>query len=195
MPTEESRDPRLALLGMAASLLIIAALSAGSCGTSTKNKDASGTTVPAIEEKATELPNNRDNEATLVVGESATAQGIRVTILQIVDPFTSADVNAKPAGGTRFVAFKLRIDNGSDKNHFFNRSNLRLRDAADELTAPAFGASPDKPSLEDATPSIAVGADVEGWEVFEVAAEVRLKDLIYIPDPFTEPYIHFRALP
>lgn len=193
MPIEKLRNPRFALLEMAASLLIIAVISTGSCGTSTKkNKDAPGTVAPAIGEKATELP-KRDNEATLLVGQSATAQGIRVTILQIVDPFTSANVFSKPADGTRFVAFKLRIENVSDKNHFFNRSNLQLRDAADETTAPAFGASPDKPSLEDAPSSIAVGANIEGWEAFELPVGVGLKDLIYIPDPFTEPDIHFRA--
>ena len=195
MPTEKLRKPGFALLGMAASLLIIAVLSTGSCGTSTKNKDASATIVPATEEKATELPNNRDNQATLVVGASASAQGTRVTILQIVDPFTSANVFAKPADGTRFVAFKLRIENVSDKNHFFSRSNLRLRDAADEQTAPAFGASPDKPSLEDAPDSIAPGANIEGWEAFELPTGVGFKDLIYIPDPFAGPDIHFRAPP
>jgi len=195
MPTEKLRKHRFALLGMAASLLIIAVLSTGSCGTSTKNEDASGTIVPAIEEKATEPPDNGDNEATLVVGQSATAQGIRVTILQIVDPFTSANPIAKPAGGTRFVAFKVRIENVSDKNHFFNRSNLRLRHAANEQTAPAFGASPDKPSLEDAPDSIAAGANIEGWEAFELPIGMALKDLIYVPDPFAGPDIHFRALP
>jgi Domain of unknown function (DUF4352) len=193
MPTEKLREPRFALLGMAASLLIIAVLATASCGTSTKDKDASGTRIPTVEEKATELPNNGDNEATLAVGESATAQGIRVTILQIVDPFTSANPISVPAGGTRFVAFKIRIENVSDKNHFFNRSNLRLRDAADAETAPAFGASPDKPSMEDAPDTIAPGANIEGWEAFELPIGVAFKDLIYVPDPFAGPDIHFRV--
>jgi len=134
----------------------------------------------------------RANEATLAAGESATAEGLKVTILEIRDPFESANRFSRPSAGNRFVAFKVQIENvgGGSKSH--NAFNFKLLDAENFQHKPESIVFAEQALLGQAT-QLGGGARIEGWIGFEVKQGVGLKELTYDPNPFTTTDIVFRA--
>ena len=170
------------LIGLVVLVVVIASATGG--GGDDKKATSGGTTsAPAAA---------RANEATLAQGESATAEGVKITILQIQDPFVSPNQFSRPDAGNRYVAFKLQIENVGNRNASVNAFSFKLVDAENfqhQAESIVFA----EQGLIGQAQSLGGGAKIEGWLGFQVKEGVGLRELTYDPNPFTETDHHFRA--
>ena len=162
---------------------VIITMAAGGGGDDEQATSVGTTTAPAAA---------RANEAKLTPGESATAEGITITILQIQDPFASPNQFSRPDAGNRYVAFKLQLENVGNRNASVNAFSFKLVDAENfqhQAESIVFA----EQGLIGQGQSLGGGAKIEGWLGFQVKEGVGLKELIYDPNPFTETDHRFRA--
>lgn len=165
--------------------VIASAADGGSKDSDNKEATASGgtTSAPAAP---------RANEARLAEGESTTAEGLTITLLQIRDPFVSPNQFSRPSAGNRHVAFKVQIENVGNRNMSANAFSFKLVDAENfqhQAESIVFA----EQSLLGQAQSLGGGAKIEGWVGFQVKEGVALKELTYDPNPFTETDHRFRA--
>jgi len=182
-------------------ITIMAAASAGggskeeAVGSSAKPNQptAAGTPAAAQEaEKPTQTPEpaKPKNEAALTVGAGAEAEGIRIAINQILDPYSSENMFDEPDAGMRFVAFDLTVENVSDSSNYFSAFEFKLRDADDFQYE--VGISPlVSPRLE--SQDLRGGTKTRGLVGFQVRATARLVELYFDPNLFTKTDILFKA--
>ena len=177
------------LIGLVVVVAIIAVAAGGGSDKATKEP----TQAAGGQQQAANAPAaSRANEATLAEGQSATAEGLKLTLLQIQDPYVSTNQFSRPATGNRFVAFKVQIENVGSREASANAFNFKLLDADNfqrQVTSVVFS----EQSLLDQAQSLGGGAKIEGWVGFEVKEGVALKQLTYDPNPFTQTDHIFRA--
>ena len=101
----------------------------------------------------------------LGVGGTGTTSGLQVTLMQVVDPWTSGNAFETPSVGQRFVAVELTITNTTDEMQTFSTLlGLEVRDASGQRwNAGLYGL--DLPQLGGDIPP---GGLMRGWQVFEV---------------------------
>ena len=172
------------LLGLLLLFVVIAVAVSEDGGPGATEGDRS-TAPPPAEAEA-------ENEALLAPGQSATAEGLRITLVEIVDPFVSSNSFSRPKAGHRHVAFRVLIENVSNRNQFVSPFDFTLTDAENfqyDPTSVVF----DGPSLYDCPSQLTGGGRCEGWLGFEVREGAGLKDLMFDPNTFTKTDHHFRA--
>jgi hypothetical protein len=134
----------------------------------------------------------RANEGALEDGGMATAEGLKITIVQIIDPYSSPNQFSRPAAGTRFVAFKVLFENVGNRSASVSAFNFKLIDA-DNFQHNFESIVFDEPSLVGQGQQLGGAAKIEGWIGFEVKEGVGLRELTYDPNPVTTTDHHFRV--
>jgi hypothetical protein len=118
-----------------------------------------------------------DSSGPLTVGSTDNTSGFDVTLLQVVDPWTSTNQFESPDAGNRFLAVELNMVNTTDEiRPFSTLLGLEIIDSLGQRWNPAF-AGFDLPQLGG---DVAPGENIRGWQVFEVPADatgLRLKVL------------------
>jgi len=122
-----------------------------------------------------------------VPGATAEAEGVRVTLNEIVDPWLS-DTFMEPDAGRRFVAFDVTIQNVDGGTQIAAPFGFKLSDAED--FAYDWSMSGPDPGLHFI--DLGSGQKTRGWVTFEVNGGTPLKLLKYDPDPFTTNDIEFQ---
>jgi len=128
-------------------------------------------------------------------GAVAEAEGIRVTLNEIRDPFEPAEIFAQPYEGNRFVVFDVTIERTGSGGRFVWCGDFKLIDADGFVYEESFDAvfalgTENLPTLDGT--NIGKGEKVRGWCGFEVRADAKLSVLKYDPNPFTTNDIEFR---
>ena len=152
-------------------IVALVAIGAAIAGTAEEETGTSDATPAAPEDAAA-----TDAVAPpLTVGGSDTTSGFNVTLLQVVDPWTSNNQFESPDAGNRFVAVELNMVNSTDEiKPFSTLLGLEVIDSLGQRWNPAF-AGVDLPQLDG---DVAPGQNIRGWQVFEVPADatgLRLK--------------------
>lgn len=123
-----------------------------------------------------------------VAGAVAEAENIRVTLLELTDPWTGS----APEHGTRYVAVRVAVENLGDHEHGLSSTNFHLDTSSSSFEAMVtfFKAKPD---LFELAPflHLSPGGKLEGWVNFVVAEGAELKRLSYDPNPITTDDIEF----
>ncbi len=127
-----------------------------------------------------------------VPGAVAEAEGVQITLNEIIDPWISTAEFAfdEPSPGNRFVAMDITIQYVKDSGtHFACDINFRLTDAEAFAYDAAF--------LIDLEPSLKCidlggGQKTRGWMGFEIGEGAILDLLKYDPDIFTTNDIEFQ---
>lgn len=137
-------------------------------------------------------PTEVDNEAPLAAGAVAKAKWVRITINEIIDPYSSGNQFDLPAAGNRFVVFDMTVENISDDSHFFSIFDFALKDT--ENFQYEVGFSPIvEPSLSSVTDLQGGGSKVQGRLGFEVREGAALFEMKFDPELFSEEDIVFRV--
>ncbi|HEY8491661.1 MAG TPA: DUF4352 domain-containing protein [Dehalococcoidia bacterium] len=185
------------LVGLLLIIVIIAVAASGDGSPGATEGDRS-TEAPAAQPAGEGTPAGqaatapRENEAALAPGQSATAEGLRITLVEVVDPYISRNQFSRPAPGYRYVAFRVLFENVSDRNQFVSAFDFTLIDTESfqyDPTSVVF----DGPALYECPSQLTGGGRCEGWVGFQVREGVGLKDLMYDPNTFTRTDHHFRA--
>jgi hypothetical protein len=156
-------------------IVALVAIGAAIAGTAEEETGTSDATPAAPEDAAATDAVAPDVAAPLTVGGSDTTSGFNVTLLQVVDPWTSNNQFESPDAGNRFVAVELNMVNSTDEiKPFSTLLGLEVIDSLGQRWNPAF-AGVDLPQLDG---DVAPGQNIRGWQVFEVPADatgLRLK--------------------
>jgi hypothetical protein len=128
-------------------------------------------------------------------GAVAEAEGVRVTLNEIRDPFQSRNQFAQAPQGRRFVAFDVTIERTRGGSHYAYCGNFKLQSqdgfVADyDLSAMVAVGTENLPTLSGS--NIGSGEKVRGWCAFAVGADARLAVLKYDPSLVTTNDIEFR---
>jgi hypothetical protein len=125
-----------------------------------------------------------------IPGAVAEAEGIRMTFLEKVDPWTAYGQFEEPPAGNIYVAVKIAMENVGKRDHDLWPSNFSLKTSSFDGEVTYFKAEPD---LFAAGPFLTLsnGARAEGWVTFTVAQGAQLRLLKYDPDPLTTSDIEF----
>lgn len=129
----------------------------------------------------------RERIVAAVPGAVAEAEGVRITLNEIADPFVSIGFFAtEPHQGRRFVAFDVTIEWTKDiGSHYTSLFSFTLSGADDFAYERDFLAqlAVGKRSLQGIY--LCSGQETRGWIAFQVAAHTPLRLLKYDPDWFT----------
>jgi len=123
-----------------------------------------------------------------VPGAVAEAEGTRIALNEILDPWVPQESFLRPETGRRFVAFDVTIENVGGGSPFVSCFDFRLSDTEDFAYEAELLASPE-PDLRGV--ELAKGQKTRGWCAFEVNEGTPLKLLKYDPNPFTTNDIEF----
>lgn len=146
-------------------LLVIAAALSGGAEDETSQRTSNEATAPAADAAATPAA---DGQGPLGVGSTDNTSGFDVTLLQVVDTWTSTNQFESPAAGNRFVAVELDMVNTTDAiRPFSTLLGFEVIDSLGQRWNPAF-AGFDLPQLDG---DVAPGANIRGWQVFEVPVD------------------------
>ncbi len=145
--------------------------------------------------QATSTPQGPQRIVTASPGAVAEAEGVRVTLNEIRDPFESHNLFAQPPQGRRFVAFDVTIERTRGGSHYAYCGNFKLQSqdgfvAEYDVSAMAAVGTENLPTLSGA--NIGRGEKVRGWCAFAVGADARLAVLKYDPSLVTTNDIEFR---
>ena len=121
-----------------------------------------------------------------VPGATAEAEGVRVTLNEIIDPWLS-DTFMQPDPGRRSVAFDVTIQHVDGGTQSVSAFDFMLSDAEDFLYNATFGPDPILDSID-----LGSGQKTRGWVAFEVNEGTPLKLLKYDPNVFTAKDIEFQ---
>jgi len=121
-------------------------------------------------------------------GAVAEAEGVRITLNEVADPWVSDSMFARPASGRRFVAFDVTIEQVGG-SHLASQFKFQLTDAEGFAYDPELfsGPEPDLRSID-----LGKGQKTRGWVTFEVSEGTPLKLLKYDPELFTTKDIEFQ---
>ena len=140
------------------------------------------------EEKEQEEKERRIVQA--VPGAVAEAEGVRVTLHEVVDPWVEEGLFEAPQPGTRYVAIRVSLENVGDGDHALYSSNFDLKTSSYDGEVTFFKAEPDLfapgPFL-----NLSSGARAEGWVTFVVAEGAGLTMLKYDPSLVTTNDVEF----
>lgn len=178
--------------GLTGVVILIVIIAAVATGGGTKKESAGSSGGGAAGEQTTGAAGAKDNVATLAEGQAATAENVKLTILQIADPFVSANQFSRPSQGNRYVAFKVQLENVGSRSVSANAFNFKLLDAENFQHQFASVVFPEQ-SLVGQGQELGSGAKLEGWIGFEVKDGVGLQQLVYDPNPFTKTDIVFQS--
>lgn len=155
-------------------LLVVGAAIAGTADEqdAQQSSTANDQAAPAVE---ADPAATSDAAGSLTVGSTDDTSGFDVTLLQLVDPWTSTNQFESPDAGNRFIAVELNMVNTTDEiRPFSTLLGMEVIDSLGQRWNPAF-AGFDLPQLDgDVNP----GSNIRGWQVFEVPADstgLRLK--------------------
>lgn len=178
-------------------VFVLSALAALSCAPETGQQASGGggqTPAPA-QSQPTPTPQGPQRIVTAAPGAVAEAEGVRVTLHEIRDPFVSNNPFAQAPQGKRFVAFDVTVERTRSPGHYASCGSFKLVDQGgfvSDFSGGALGAvmADNLPVLSGA--QIGEGEKVRGWCGFEMGAGARLAVLKYDPNPVTTSDIEFR---
>jgi hypothetical protein len=125
-----------------------------------------------------------------IPGTVAEAEGIRITFLEKVEPWTAYGQFGEPPAGNVYVAVKIAMENAGKRDHNLSASNFALKTSGFDGEVTYSKAEPDL-FAAGPFPTLSKGSRVEGWVTFTVAQGTQLKLLKYDPDPVTTDDIEF----
>lgn len=178
--------------GTAVVWLIIIAIAAGVSGGGDEEPEVAGQAQPSPTAAAQETvsPSKPERIVQGIPGAVAEAENVRVTLLEVTDPWTGDGTLWGPQPGTKYVAIRVAVENLGGGDHDLDSTNFHLKTSSFDGEVTFFKAEPD---LFAAGPflDLSPGARAEGWVTFVVAEPAQLTMLKYDPDIFTTKDIEF----